>query len=154
MTSRVVRWPRAAWDVVIAARAVVAARRAVRDLPVGTLVERLPPAPSAAGPGRLTPEQRLTGQRWGVAVDRALRVLPGDGACLIRATALRAVLLPRGLPGADVRIGVRRSAAGFEAHAWVECDGMPIAESDRVRGQFAPFDGVTVARATTSEHGG
>jgi hypothetical protein len=153
VTSRLVRWPRACWDVAQAARAVVLARRTVRDLPVGALVHRMPPAAPAPA-GRLSDGQRLTGQRWGAAVDRALRLLPGDGACLIRATALRSLLVQRGLPAAAVRIGVRRGAAGFEAHAWVECDGIAIAESDRVRGQFAPLDGVTVARTTSSEHGG
>jgi hypothetical protein len=71
-------------------------------------------------------------------------LIPGDSACLVRASALRELLAADGVPAAVVRIGVRRGAAGFEAHAWVELDGMPIAEPDGLAGAFASLEGVTL----------
>lgn len=92
----------------------------------------------------MSPGARREGERWGSAVDRALRWTRGDSACLIRASALHELLVARGLPRAEVRIGVRRGPAGFEAHAWVELDGMPIAEPVSLRGAFSSLDGVTL----------
>ncbi len=119
--------------------------------PIGSLIERdvVAPVPSDASPQRRGPllaatEESRRGARWGAAVDRALRWLPGDSACLVRATALRDLLAADGADGAVVRIGVRRGAAGFEAHAWVELDGTPIAEPEALRGAFSSLDGVTL----------
>jgi len=92
----------------------------------------------------LTPAERRVAARWGAAVDRALRWTAGDSACLVRAGALRDLVIGRGLPRAVVRIGVRRGEAGFEAHAWVEQDGAPIAEPVSLQGTFASLDGVTL----------
>jgi hypothetical protein len=77
-------------------------------------------------------------------VDRALRWTPGDSACVVRASALRDLVVAHGLPRAMVRIGVRRGGQGFEAHAWVEQDGVPIAEPVTLQGAFASLDGVTL----------
>ena len=57
------------------------------------------------------------------AVDRAGRYVPG-GTCLPKSLALAWMLRGRGL-AATVRIGVR-TAGGFEAHAWVECNGVAV----------------------------
>ena len=139
-----VRKARAALDVVVAATAVLRARRAVARRPVGGLVGRStsPQLPAVTDVLTLTDRQR--GERWGVAVDRALRWLPGDAACLVRASALRDLVVAHGLPRAAVRIGVRRGTSGFEAHAWVEQDGIPIAEPVSLRGAFSSLDGVTL----------
>ena len=59
-------------------------------------------------------------------VDRVLHAAPSlwHYTCLRRAVVLGA-LLRRAGHDADVVIGVRRAAAGgFEAHAWLRCDGM------------------------------
>lgn len=135
---------RAAADVARAMFAVHGARRIVAQTPTGHLVrpESGPTVPMGTRP--LASHERLVAERWGAAVDRALRWTPGDSACLIRATALRALVASRGLPRATVRIGVRRGAAGFEAHAWVEQDGAPIAEPVTLQGAFASLDGVTL----------
>ncbi len=93
---------------------------------------------------RLDAAEQRVAARWGAAVDRALRWTPGDSACLVRASALRDLVVVRGLPRATVRIGVRRGSDGFAAHAWVEQDGIPIAEPVRLQGGFASLDGVTL----------
>ena len=144
MIPALVRKSRAALDVGVAALAVARARRRIARMPVGSLVG----AHGGAVPDRarrsLEPSAERRGWRWGAAVDRALRWLPGDAACLVRASALHELLVSHGLPGALVRIGVRRDASGFAAHAWVELDGTPIAESRLVQGTFEPLDGVTL----------
>ena len=135
---------RAAGDVVLAALAVARARRTVATRPVGALVERSRRTfPDGLSVG-LAPDGVRAGARWGAAVDRALRWLPGDSACLVRASALRELVAANGLPEASVVIGVRRGTAGFEAHAWVEQDGTPIAEPALLHGAFSSLDGVTL----------
>lgn len=142
------RKARAAGDVVLASLAVARARRIVATRPVGALVERtrtsLPEQYAAGLALALPPGALRSGARWGVAVDRVLRWLPGDSACLVRASALRELVAADGVPNAIVVIGVRRGAAGFEAHAWVEQDGTPIAEPASMQGAFSALEGVTV----------
>ena len=141
---RVARKSRAALDVALGALAVLRARRLVADRPIGALVRKsgqtVPEAPKEIPPMA----DRDCGQRWGAAVDRAMKWIPGDSACLVRASALQQLVVTRGLPRAEVRIGVRRGPGGFEAHAWVEQDGMPIAEPVTLRGAFSSLDGVTL----------
>ena len=57
------------------------------------------------------------------AVDRAGRYVPG-GTCLPKSLALAWMLRGSGV-AADVRIGVK-TAGQFEAHAWVECNGVAV----------------------------
>lgn len=130
---------RAALDVLRAMRAVTRARRVVRGLPVGQLVQT-----GAEAVTRTDHVDSGVGARWALAVDRGLRWLPGDSACLVRAHALRQLLQSDGVADAVVRIGVRRGAAGFEAHAWVELGGHPVAEPVTLQGGFASLDGVTL----------
>ncbi len=56
--------------------------------------------------------------------ERAAHNRPGRAACLPRSLALRGFLGRHGVV-ATVRIGLRRSGAGIEGHAWVERDGEP-----------------------------
>ncbi|HYW50170.1 MAG TPA: lasso peptide biosynthesis B2 protein [Gemmatimonadaceae bacterium] len=143
MIALVARKLRAGADVLRAAVAVTRARRTVRTSPIGGLVDSA--AVLSHGEGRrLSASLRVSGERWGAAVDRVLRWTPGDSACLVRASALRDLLAQSGRPDATVRIGVRRNTGGFEAHAWVELDGTPIAEPVSLRGAFASLDGVTL----------
>ncbi len=145
------RKARAAFDVGRAVWAVSRARRTVAVRPIGSLISRDESLrePPAIGPeGDLTPlppAEWRRGERWGAALDRALRWLPGDSACLVRATALRDLLTADGAHSAVVRIGVRRGGSGFEAHAWVELDGTPIAEPVALRGAFSSLEGVTLS---------
>ena len=58
--------------------------------------------------------------------------------CLPRALLTAAILERHGVDVA-VRIGVRRDGA-FSAHAWVEHDGVPIAEPGAIAERFAAFE--------------
>lgn len=71
-------------------------------------------------------DRLLTGIRLGRTVGRTLGVLPADSRCLARALVLTSLLARRGI-GSVLVIGVR-SHPNFEAHAWVECSGVPLLE--------------------------
>ncbi|HUP25882.1 MAG TPA: lasso peptide biosynthesis B2 protein [Thermoanaerobaculia bacterium] len=58
--------------------------------------------------------------------------------CLERAVLLQTILRRHGAP-ANLRIGVRRNAGELQAHAWVELQGVPLAEPPTVRERFAPL---------------
>lgn len=115
---------------------LVAIRVALWWLPFRLLSE-LPRQPILAGafPRRVVdvPEARLI---W--AVQAANRRLPGM-TCLTRSLALQ-LLLARCGRSASVRIGVRKDhAGGFQAHAWVECDGRTLADSAAVVECYTPL---------------
>jgi transglutaminase-like putative cysteine protease len=67
------------------------------------------------------------------AVDRAGRYVPG-GTCLPKSMALAWILRGMGVD-ATVRIAVRTDR-GFEAHAWVECDGVAV---ENIPDGYAPI---------------
>jgi transglutaminase-like putative cysteine protease len=70
------------------------------------------------------------------AIERAGRYGPA-GTCLPKSLALAWMLRGRGV-AATVRIGVR-TAGGFEAHAWVECEGVAVTEPSGVGDRFLPI---------------
>ncbi len=70
------------------------------------------------------------------AVTRASANQPWRVPCLERAVVLRSMLLRRG-HDATLRIGVRRPGGGLEAHAWVECGGIAIADRELERGGYS-----------------
>jgi transglutaminase-like putative cysteine protease len=68
------------------------------------------------------------------AVDRAGRYVPG-GTCLPKSVALAWMLRGMGVD-ATVRIGVRTDE-GFEAHAWVEAEGVALTAPTGAADRFA-----------------
>ena len=72
------------------------------------------------------------------AIRRAERHGLVEGTCLSRSLALRFLLARTGLP-TDLKFGARRHAGCFEAHAWLERGGLPIAEALDIGRRFAPF---------------
>jgi hypothetical protein len=54
-------------------------------------------------------------------------------------------LLRRQRIHSDLRIGVRKLAGRFEAHAWVECQGVALNDSDAVHLRFLPFHRAIIA---------
>ncbi|MFN8445026.1 MAG: lasso peptide biosynthesis B2 protein [Caldilineaceae bacterium] len=60
------------------------------------------------------------------------------GNCLSQSLTLCWLLRRQGIP-TELRIGVRRQAGKFEAHAWLEYNGQPIKEVATVRQQYAAF---------------
>ncbi|MDG4550418.1 MAG: lasso peptide biosynthesis B2 protein [Candidatus Contendobacter sp.] len=59
--------------------------------------------------------------------------------CLHRSLTLWWLLRRRGI-ACELRIGVRKEEGRFEAHAWVERQGMALNDQANVGQDFAPFD--------------
>jgi hypothetical protein len=72
-------------------------------------------------------------------VDVAARRGPYGATCLPRSLTLWWLLRRRGIDP-ELRIGVRKGAGNFEAHAWVEFRGLVLNDSADVRERFAMFD--------------
>jgi hypothetical protein len=58
--------------------------------------------------------------------------------CLERSLVLWRLLAQRGI-SAQLRIGVRKSGEKFEAHAWVERNGVAVGEPEANHLHYAPF---------------
>ncbi|MBC6418414.1 MAG: lasso peptide biosynthesis B2 protein [Prochloron sp. SP5CPC1] len=58
--------------------------------------------------------------------------------CLQKSLVLWGLLRHQGIDS-ELRIGVRREATNFEAHAWVECEGFVLNDAGDVRDRFAMF---------------
>lgn len=69
----------------------------------------------------------------------------GRPNCLERSLTLWWLLRRQGV-GSDLRIGVRKEAGRFEAHAWVEYQGRALNDRDDVQRRFVPFDRVLCPR--------
>ena len=67
---------------------------------------------------------RPLARRLGRAVSRTLRLLPTDSRCLSRALVLDTLLARRSLQ--SVVVIAARAEPDFEAHAWVEHDGIAV----------------------------
>ncbi len=60
--------------------------------------------------------------------------------CLEQSVAILWLLETRGI-AAELRMGARKEAGRFEAHAWVERDGVVLGEAGENHLHFTPFDG-------------
>ena len=78
-------------------------------------------------------------QALGEAVNIAAQYTPVLATCLTRSLLLGWMLHRRGIHS-DLRIGVRLIQGALDAHAWVECDGLPVNERPDVACDFEPFD--------------
>jgi hypothetical protein len=72
-------------------------------------------------------------------VRAAVRNSPGHPTCLDESLALWWLLGRQGVRS-DLRIGVRKDGEKFEAHAWVERDGVALNEPEAEHQHFAAFD--------------
>jgi Transglutaminase-like superfamily len=74
----------------------------------------------------------------GELVNTAARHTPFPTTCLTRSLLLDWLLRRRGIPS-RLRIGVRSTGGSFGAHAWVECNGIPVNDRSDVVSRFEPF---------------
>ena len=77
-------------------------------------------------------------QALGEAVNIAARHSPFPATCLTRSLMLSWLLRRRGVES-HLRIGVRLTQGALDAHAWVECEGVPVNDNPDVNAQFASF---------------
>jgi transglutaminase superfamily protein len=127
-------------ELIQAQRALLVARGIVRNRPVGSLATPAETSPPA-DPGRLPEARRLA-----LAVVRAARFGVFRPQCLVRSVALSRLLEDRGISGALVRVGVRRTNGAFSAHAWVELAGETLGDADDHVGSFVPMTNLDVPR--------
>jgi hypothetical protein len=64
--------------------------------------------------------------------------------CLVRAIALRDLLLADGIEGASIRVGVRRRNGVFEAHAWVRWGDAVLGDRPELVAQFMEVEDLGV----------
>jgi len=86
--------------------------------------------------GEALPAARIDARALGLAA----RNLPLRALCLERSLALWWLARRRGADAA-LRIGVRRTGGGIEAHAWVEVGGVVVGDEPDVASRYLPFDG-------------
>lgn len=72
------------------------------------------------------------------AVNIAARHSPFPATCLSRSLLLSWLLRRRNV-ASKLCIGVRLTHGALEAHAWVECDGVPVNDLPDIAAQFASF---------------
>ncbi len=63
----------------------------------------------------------------------------GNPSCLEESLVLLHLLSKQGI-AAQLRIGVKKNIPKFEAHAWVECGGVALNESESLHDHYAPFE--------------
>jgi len=94
--------------------------------PVGELLGRGEPEPERREVSR---EDRRTAQSVAWAVTRAAAYGIFRPQCLVRSMAIQRMLRRRGITTSRINVGVRMRNGRFEAHAWVELDGVVIGDS-------------------------
>lgn len=72
-------------------------------------------------------------------VRAAVRNSLGHPTCLDESMTLWWLLERQGI-GAELKVGVRKDGEKFEAHAWVERDGVALNEPESKHKHFAAFD--------------
>lgn len=92
------------------------------------------PSSTGAAGGPDVPAYRVERIAWSVAAAGRHHLYPIR--CLARSFVLQAMLARRGVPS-TLRIGVRKEDGRFEAHAWVEHEGRPLAEREDVERRFS-----------------
>jgi len=78
-------------------------------------------------------------------VDAAGRWNPVQTSCLVRSLVLCHLLRRKGL-AAELRIGVTPPDGNFSAHAWVEHEGVALAEAGAAGARYSAFDDPALPR--------
>jgi hypothetical protein len=78
---------------------------------------------------------KLTARMVRSAAHRSFR----KATCLEKSLALWGLLGQQGI-ASSVRIGARKYGEKFEAHAWVECNGMALNEPEQMHRHYPAFD--------------
>lgn len=133
--------PRALFDLVVAQVALLAAEWEMRTKPIGSLTRR---EGSAAG----SPVRRAEDLQRAEAIATAVRRAADYGVfrpfCLVRAMALRSLLERAGIPGSEIRIGVRHRNGVFAAHAWIRWDNRVLGDVPAHIATFTEVDDIRV----------
>jgi hypothetical protein len=102
------------------------------------------PASRHTEPELVTTLRRLQG-----LLDVACRNHLYPMTCLRRALVLQVLLKEWGI-STELQLGVRKQEERFEAHAWLEYEGRPIAEPEAIRTHFRPMAGINTSGSSCS----
>jgi hypothetical protein len=130
--------PRGWRDLASAQVALVRAERRLRREPLGSLVSREAPE------GIVPSGDASRARERALAVERAATRGIFRPFCLARALALRELLLRHGIEGASIRVGVRRDAGKFMAHAWVRWGDEVLGDRPWYVARFTEVDDIRV----------
>lgn len=70
-------------------------------------------------------------KRHGQLINFAVNGVAGADNCLLRSVMLTRMLKRKGLP-VEIKFGVKKNNDAFQAHSWVEFDGVPVNDGDNV----------------------
>ena len=84
-------------------------------------------------------DDRKRAQLTSRMINAAVRHVWRASTCLEKSLALWWLLGRQGIP-CEVRIGARKQGGKFEAHAWLERDGVAINEPQQEHRHYAAFD--------------
>ena len=131
--------------------AILVATWKLRRVRIGDLVtagdeqaRAFPVSHTGGGPTIAPDDVSPRAAQLAIASDRAARFGLLRPKCLVRSIALRNLLADRGIPGSIIRVGVRRKAGEFVAHAWVELDGRIIGDDVAEVARFTPLNSLGV----------
>jgi Transglutaminase-like superfamily len=149
------RWRRTSWSErgAFAAGAVLIP---LVSLSLRTIGVRRTLAWSALGrgtPAAAADEEEAIVRTTVLALRRARAHGLWSGTCLSRSIALRWLLARRGV-ATELRFGAQREAGRFEAHAWLEREGVPIDESPDVLSRMHRFRPAGGGRDPAAGQGG
>jgi hypothetical protein len=102
-----------------------------------SLLKHLPAMSSSVNslPAAISVRAELTARMVKSAAHRSFR----KATCLEKSLALWWLLNRQGI-ASSVRIGARKSGENFEAHAWVECNGIVVNDTQEPHRHYAVFD--------------
>ena len=127
-------------DLARAQLALLRAQRRLRREPIGALAIREVVAADAV---RGDPRRARALEH---AVHRAAAYGLFRPYCLVRAMALRELLLADGVTGASIRIGVRRADGAFQAQAWIRWGDTVLGDDPQAIARFTEVDDLSVMR--------
>jgi hypothetical protein len=118
---------------------------AITLIPLFSIALRLFRLPSVLAWASRAARKRIASEETSVvvseavlAIERAARFGPYGGNCLSRSLTLIRLLRVRGVTP-ELRLGARKVNGQFEAHAWVECDGVVLNDESDVAVRFSAF---------------
>jgi hypothetical protein len=116
-------------------RLVVWVEAAIRVMPFSRVLARMKRDASGMNGAPGTQAEHLRLVRF-VAV--AYDVLPFPATCLRQSLVLYGLLERRGVPS-RLCLGVAKTGTAFDAHAWIECDGVTLDSAGGRFGELQPY---------------